>query len=623
MQSLTRSWELVVVALLGISFVALIPWLESRAAFPAEPFDVSVIYRSPAGDIEYFPLIAQLSRGEITDGTIRESEGSRLRSFPHATLLPHAMCFAAFGAYGFVAADMILSAGYFLVLLLFFRTLGTTAASSLVAALVLALPIPTTLSVHFELGSMNTLVPLITDVWGGRIPRPFVSEIYLLLAFVASMRLLSSPAQTSRWIACAVALGLLLQGDFHSMIVFALAGPVLVYLIVRHQGWSRTIRQGGFASLTFTCVVALFVAQRLLEHPDIPARFGVFELDRLAGLARMTWQQSLSPLLITACVLVTAWRIRQTRLKDGIRQSEAPIERLSIYISAVLMASLCGKALSILILGKTVQPYHFGNRLSILCTYSLIGVAVLWVDHVVRNIEIDTPTLRKAASIARPALWIVVLTMLSGVSFYKLHLRRQPSVFTSHLRPINHGYAVRQSPSYRESFSELASFLKTTIRSDSVVASFDHQVFAWWLTFSDGYSFLAEPFVSATPDNELETRLALLCKLLGMSSADYSEFIQLPATQWFWMGAAKYQASSWYTYSSLSDYTRQQREFILQSDYSWQTFVPQREVQRLRGQFEKLSLSELGSRSLDVIVLTNKDREAGLMPPLKGWQQIF
>jgi hypothetical protein len=72
---------------------------------------------------------------------------------------------------------------------------------------------------------------------------------------------------------------------------------------------------------------------------------------------------------------------------------------------------------------------------------------------------------------------------------------------------------------------------------------FDHQLFSWWLAFHHG--FLPEPFVASASDEEIERRLALMCRLLGMSSYDYRRFIQHPYVNLFWLRLAKYQASTW------------------------------------------------------------------------------
>src|ERR1017187_1462643 len=150
------------------------------------------MYRHRSGDIQYFPLISQLARGTITDGTIKETERSVFRSFPHATLLPHAICFSAFGKYGFPVADAIVAVAYFFLLVLFFQTLGVSRPLGTTVALFIALQVSLTLKVNAGLGKHTISLPLITWLWGMRIPRPFVSELYMLLMLVTEIWVLAS-----------------------------------------------------------------------------------------------------------------------------------------------------------------------------------------------------------------------------------------------------------------------------------------------------------------------------------------------------------------------------------------------------------------------------------------------
>jgi hypothetical protein len=115
-----------------------------------------------------------------------------------------------------------------------------------------------------------------------------------------------------------------------------------------------------------------------------------------------------------------------------------------------------------------------------------------------------------------------------------------------------------------------------------------------------------------------------------MTSQEYVEFVQLRYIDVLLLGLAKYQASPWHTYSSLDDYTEEQRQIIRRpvddadkADGVWQTFIPQSELRRLKKQFDDLSLDEFDDRDLDVIVLSNRGPERSLAPTLDRWSLVF
>ncbi len=601
---------------LGIALVALVPWIVSRIAFPAEPFDASVIYRSQEGDIEYFPLVAELARGTVTDETIKESRGALLRPFPHVTLLPHAVSVAAFGSYGFVVADVLAAISYLLLLVLLFRTVGVSHALSIMAAFCVALRIPV-----YLLDSAG--LPAVFTLWGMRIPRPFISELYLLLTLIATWRLLVNPARVIHWLVLAGALGLLVQGDIHAVLIFALSSPALMFVIVRREGVLRTLRNSVYAGLFLAVVMSPFLVQHFLEHPDIPVRWGMFPMRRLSGFRffweLLSWKELIGVTFAASFVLFVGTRSRPQEDVDGAVGRNEGTRHVWFYSAALMIAALVSMPVSVVVLGAIVQPSHFWDRASRLYSYVVIAFLVVWIDAFLRRRGERAD--RGTAPVGRAYFYGTIVALLVIGLGYKM---RESSVYRNHLRPQFFGaHTVATQPSYRESFSELASFLDRNVPHDAVVATFDHQVFSWWLTFHRGYSFLVEPFVSSVSDAELETRLAVLCRQLGMSPEDYREFVQEPYINIFWLGLLKYEASRWYTYSSLDDYTDEQRLKIVRSRDFWQMIIPQSELRRLGKHYENLTSVDVDARALDIIVLSNRGPEKHLAPAAGVWQSRF
>ena len=609
-------------ALIGVAILALLPWVLSRRAFPNEPFDVTVVYRDLGGDIQYFPLVTQLARGTLTEQSIRESSGSALRSFPFLTLSPHAVCFALFGAYGYPLADLVVSELYFLLVLLFLRTLRVSAVPSTAVAFLLAWNVPCNLSTHLGLGPLEIDFPLVGVIWGKRIPRPFVSEVFMLLMLVAVTHFLvtKKPGRAIPWLAVAGAFGLLLQGDVHSAIIFAFSGPVLLG-VVKRAGLRRSLANLLAAGMLFVVIISPFLAQRLLEHPDIPVRWGVFEVPRLAGLQEH-WRNMAEPALAVALISLLAWDMTRRRTGRVYFGAPSSLTRVAVYFAVLLIVAFSSIPLSILFLGKSLQTSHFINRATIICSYTVIAFAVMWLDRVAAQLLESHERVRRLRRALLILLQASVVALFACFLGFKVFLSKRP-LYQDHLRTDFFQHLNELSPSYRRSFTELVRFLDGNVPPDSVLASFDHQVFAWWMTFHRGHWFLVEPFVSTVPDEELETRLAVLCKLLDMPPDEYSEFIQLDYVNTFWLGLDKYQASRWHTYSSLDDYTQEQRRAIRERSSNWNVIIPQCELVRLRRRFEDVTLSELDGRELDVIVLTRGQPERKYAPPSESWKAVF
>jgi hypothetical protein len=343
-----KSWELLPVAVLAILLSALAPWIASRVSFPDEPFDVSIIYRSAEGDIQYFPLIAQLARGTLTDRTLKETEGTSVRSFPFATLLPHALSVAALGQYGFVVADVLVALAYFFSVVALCRLAGISPPLSIIAALCFALRLPAHL---FDTAGLPDMFKL----WEMRIPRPYVSELYLVMTVVGALALLTSrQPRLTHWLLLAAAFGLLVQGDIHAALVFVIASPVLVYYVVKRDGLSKTLQRGLYAGVFAAVLISPFVAQQLLQHPDIPVRWGVFPVERDAVVdffrGTMRWRWLVGHGLVALVLMIAIIRREQSAAHVEERRRA---RHVLLYACSLLVAAVVCYPLSILILGST------------------------------------------------------------------------------------------------------------------------------------------------------------------------------------------------------------------------------------------------------------------------------
>jgi hypothetical protein len=417
--------------------------------------------------------------------------------------------------------------------------------------------------------------------------------------------------------------------------IFALFSPVLLFGIARRLTPGVAVRNAFLASLFLAAIAAPFLVARLFEHPDIPVRWGAFEAVRWHGFDRSWAKQSASVALTIAVIYFVASRAsRRSNLiapdwEDLVGDRE-PVRRLWRYAVALVLAAFACKPATILLLGKTIHPYLFDDRTYRLCSYLMIGFALVGIDYAVGRVVTGSRFVAAHRRLARWGISAAMLLLIIAFVGYSIFVYRGAAGFRGHLRGPEYAHVAETRPSYRESFAELTSFLDGHVSDDAVIASFDHQVFVWWMTFHRGYFFLVEPFVSGLPDEELEIRLALLAKLLGMTSQEYIEFLQRRYIDINFLGLVKHQASHWHTYSTLDDYTEEQRQIIRkpsdesdQFDGIWQLIIPQSELRRLKKHFEGLSLDEFNDRDLDIVVLSNSSPEKSLAPPLDRWSLIF
>lgn len=615
----TAVW-LLVACMAVAATAAVLPYVAARRAHPAEPVSVSVLYRDPAGDIQYYPLIAALARGHVRESMVKEEQGTRLHPFPLAGMAMHALGLAAAGPYGFAAADAVVFAGFFLSLFCFLRAGGVCSATAAVVALLatLGLSVQVNVGPHLHLG---------IHVWDRRIPRRFVSDVFAVAAFAVLARIVSDPAAAApRWFAVlGTALALLIQSDVYAAFILSLSAALMFLPVCRCQGDARrAIRNmiAGGAAVALTCVP--FVIQRLSQGHEIEARWGMFPVPRTKPLY---WPGEFVAVVPPLCVFAAAYVITGAFAADlePIFSRGAP-QRFRRILAMLAVVSVIGHfaiPLSTMLLGKGVQIYHFPTTAADLDSVGLILCVAVAFDALVRSAAKRAPWSTRVQRRVSAAFLVTFLMLRTAALFRS----SAAAGYAGHLRAESfQELEAMGTASYRADFAGLATYLSSLPHANRrlVLATFDHEVCVWWMSFNQGYSFLADPFISTVPDREIESRLASFCHLLRYSPRDYAGFIRDRSINWFWLSCDKYQASRAYTFSPPSDYTAEDRAKITRTTIldNWNVIVPRSEQQRLLADFEA-TRRDSPRRELDVIVLTNEKAFRDRAPPASLWRLSY
>lgn len=558
-------------------------WLFAADRFPGEPLSAATLYR--AGDIQMYPPIADLARGEFGESVVFEHRGEGVRTSPLTVFSLHALLFRLFGAGAFPAADLLLAAGYFFVLRALGRLLaGPGRLADLAAALVALDGIEITaaalgIKIHF---------------WGLRIPRPFLSEPLFALSLLLSLGLLARPGlrRPGAWLALGLALSGLVQADIFLAIGFSLAAGIAWLGACARE--PRAFLVGGAWAMTgLAAGLGPFLWQRLHEHADLAARYGLIAVPRgtLFFLPQYTAQAALAALL---CVLAFV----ATRRETGARAASG-------FLLLLCVAAYFALPASAFLLGKTIQPYHFPIALRNATSYALLASALLLLAAAGRRLS--PAALQWARGLA---LLLPLVGLWQGLKDVRKLAKNPGHVRAESLYPEWDALA-----SCRRDFAELVRELESGRHAKAeVLGTFDQQAACWWLTFRGGSLFLVEPTLSTRPDGELEVRLAAFCRLLGLDAAGFIEQLRRRYVLNFWFGLQKYQASTARIFAPLTDYRPEDRERILAAGLydNWTLALPVPEEGRLARLHAEVP-AELPGR-LDLVLLTRVEKERGFRP---------
>jgi hypothetical protein len=584
---------------------SLVIWLASRFG-RGEPIEVTAIYR-PSGDVQYFEILAALSRGNLGESNLYETAGQGLHPFPVAGMALHALCFAVLGAWGMLVADVIGTYAYHCTLTFLGRVsrlperlsaaLGGFVSTSLYVVL---WPITS------RLGWGKSLM------WGDRLPRPFMTETFLL-ACIAAVMVLWLRAEEKRgwrfWVLTAIAFTLTVQSDIYGAFIAALAlGVVIVRSYVVAPAVRGGLRRG---VLLAGAVIALttwpFAIQRMGVSAELLQRWGAYPVPRGVALGWITKIQPSGPLVVGLAGAALFMLLR--------RRHADPIARAGLRVTALWVGLTTGAALSMPlffgILGQGLYPYMFPDRVQRLAMYAVCFIALylLWaLGHRLQQ------RVKTGAAIA------LMAAMAGGIGARAWENAKR----SDHERRSLYDYNALGSA--RDELVGLTRKLAEQAAGGAVVlATVDQAVHADWQLFRSGRSFLPDTFVSLANDAEYERRLILFGRLIGMSSDEFLEFIQRPTINMLFLGASKYAADRLHALEPMSEYSPDQVRRIEKRDIydSFGIEMPRNQLARLRAEYERAAWREGESPRLDVVVLTNDPPFAHHAPPPEKFVLVY
>jgi len=618
-RAVSRLASLDALFLLAVLFAAISYWIVSSERRPAEPRSVTAIYR--AGDIEYYPFIAGLSRFRLTESVVRECDGGGVVRFLFWSCLPHGLCLRLFGPGGFAVMDVLGFVGFYLACVWMLRRLAVTGLLARTAALLILAGAASYLEELVGSLAIPQRYHLSPEFWGLRIPRPFVSSIPLCVCAAMFLRLLLQSPRDLRgrwWGAYGACLAILLQADPYQAGTIAISTAMVVAVKLGTAAANiRSLVKGvaiGVAALVFFAVP--FMVQWGWGSADSARRLGVFPVDRLHPL----WLP-----YPNFTYLRVAWIAAACGAGLNLRTAMAR-ERAWTYLglTGLCTASYLALPLTCVVFGKTVQVYHFEIAFHTWVYLTIVVVLLHALERAGRALGRVAVKMRRGEARLRAITATLVTAVLVASVVAALDRGSDLAGKTGPMRPDFPEWRSLNA-TYRRDFAGLVGELsRSEYREGEVAGTFDHQVYAWWTTFRGGYCFVPDAGLSTLTDSAMEDRVIALCRCVGMDRLRFEEFFHRRYVSIFWLGHAKYQASATYTFRPESDYTPEQQRQISKTGMggTWNSLIPKSETARLLDKFDGASGVPLPGR-LDFIVLTKDEGLLGLAPSDRDFAPVY
>jgi putative flippase GtrA len=580
-----------------------------------EPFAVRLLYRF--GDADYLPLIYAIAHGNFREFGAYGLVGTSIIPFPLVSSLPYSLAVAAFGDRGFVMMDIAISIARFALCVLLAGLLVRCKFQQACAALVIFVLTGPALVSHVlpRVQALGWNTSAFGPSWLMRYPRSYVTGLFLLLLLLTGAHLTKALRRREKaprfFAAHGVALAVTAQGDLHLAMIACLAtGIIYLHLLATNFSCRKAIAVTALqVAFAFSIAALPMVVQTLSASADLSVRWGLFPIPRSSVLLFVSRDKVALALVFGAAI---AWLIARRYLDE--RAEACTFAAVSLYAASVMALPV-----SVLLIGKGIQIYHFVDRSRALAVVVLLVILFAGFGAAVRKLGHARVVLR--------ALQAVLLLAATTCAAWQIRSSAQlagDAAFIGIQQRTWQGWEPLVS--YKTDFGALIDELqRPEYRGARVIGTFDQQLAMWWLTRRDHTLWIPDTFLSTAADAIIEKRSLQFARLIGMPEHTFDHLISQPESYFNnrFLTLAKWQASRAYTAAPIGEYSDEQRNGIgYTSIYDpWVLRLPGRERDRLLRNFRT---TDAGVPPIDLIVLTDTASFGRLPgPPAEYFAPVF
>jgi hypothetical protein len=337
-------------------------------------------------------------------------------------------------------------------------------------------------------------------------------------------------------------MGLLFQGEVYATAALGLLAVTAVGKgLIRHR-WTPPWRFICGAILGGLGVGWYLLVQRWLEHPDVPARFGLVDYPRwpLLWLPRHGWV-----IRVGVIAVIAAWITWRTRLEVTQHQL---VRSVAAFFTGLMIVAALAQPIQIALTGSQIQIYHYLHNVSVFYGYSVVVLGFHLARLVVEPLAAPVSWLRTWGSKAVAVCLLGAGAWLAAGESQKRHAyQRHPSGASALCHPWAK-YEDRYRPALRDLDREFRS--NPLLREAKSFAAFNLDVFTLLTSFHGKHAFNPDVFASTLSDRDIEYRLMTAGLVMQVHTNNFHPWMTQYHMLNHFLGCNKYRYADDYRYST-------------------------------------------------------------------------
>lgn len=534
-------------------------------------------------DHQYFPSIHALANLNFYPTYNNEIESLNTIIYPIFSIIFHSISFKLFNVYGFIITEFFIILFFFVILSSIFEKIGISKNLSLTLSIIIFL-LPIIVDTYFY----NILyINSIDELFNLRIPRPSVSNLYLLLfiRFLLSIEKFKD-FNFKRLIIFGVLFSLMFNTFYYNL---AISGLLFLfyylYFFFKLPNKSYVICVKNlsilFSSFLFFSIPTFLLIY--LGEPDYSRRVGLTEIyyfeKKLILLSHfiknfLTLKFIFVFTLISSCYLF----LKNLKFYDSNKINLLYFIFLSSFLSPLLF---------VLLSPQISEGYHFINLLVSISFFILSVYLFLIINFYFKNF------------INRKIVFNIFVVIL--LSFYS---------FNSFLN-------IKQNPNFKKKnhLDELVKFLeKKKLKKNMNILAFDSEFLTKLILNDHNNLYFVLGIFTSMDDDIFENQILKIFKFLNFDEYQFIDTFQNYKVGWRYINPFvgktfyhKYQANKLITFSVIDDFTLEESNFINKTSplNSMQFIIPKNELDRLKNKYINYNYSKF--KTPDLIVFNKID----------------
>ena len=537
-------------------------------------------------DIQYFPLIVNLSNLDFGQSYIESISQVKIFAVPITPLILHAIFFKFGGLVGLIILEIILQVA---LVILLFKVIEKVFNSKEISFLFCFIIFSLVIFVYYfsNINLFSSIFGHLEGFFGSRTPRPIFSSLFLFLFFYSALifkEKINNDIKLKDLLLLSFSLGMLLNSFVFYFVNSFILILILFFIIKKKQSINfiiSNIKKILFFSFFLIIFSSPFILQFIFKEEEHAIRMGLFSIDfeqKIFFIKQYIFKLFRPEVISTILLCLFIFLLSNFKFKNN------DIDKINLFFY-FFISSIISPVIFVLCTTKAISLNHFILIAQFAAFFYLACLFTFVFFKILNNKKI-------LYLLINNYFITIILFLLAAMNIQSMNIKLEKKINSM------------------ENYSKIENYLSNNNIQNSKLKLFtnDPKVQILWLLNENTELLITDGWVNSLKDSDIENLFINSLKSFEVSNEDFKNFLSFNnrlerALILLYLYNYKYQANSLNTYSMIENYDLNTQKSIKETSiFRVQAQVfPENEKKRLYSMFVNHNLNE--DKVPDIVIL--------------------